>query len=171
MQIDFLNSLKAMVFCSCLMVVLTGCNTMQTSKTPEEPPQTNLSFVDLQKFDRELHASLSQPLPKVEVAFYNDITPNALPDRLQNWMAAVETGGGSVKVIPPKSTIQPKDPFLLFSLASTLWSATKTAREMSNSARFNSAQGYDAMIQLKTDEKGASVVDKVVFIKRPAQAK
>lgn len=152
-------------------MTLTACNTMQISKTPEESAQPNLQFVDLQKFDRELHASLSQPLAKVEVAFYNDITPNALPDRLQNWIAAVETGGGSVKVIPPKSSVQPKSPLLLFSLASTLWSASKTAKEMSTSARFNSAQGYDAMIQLKSDDKGASVVDKVVFIQRSNQSK
>ncbi len=144
---------------------------MPSFDSPAEPAQTELRFVDLQKFDRELYASLSQSLPTVEVAFYNEVTPNALPERLQNWMAAVETGGGNVKVVPPKSSVQPKDPFLLLSLASTLWSASKTAKELSTNSRFNSAVGYDAIIQLKRDEKGTNVVEKVIFNKKPAATK
>ena len=144
---------------------------MPGSKEAAVPAKSELSFVDLQGFDKELHSSLSEPLPKVEVAFYNPLTPNALPERLQNWMAAIETGGGKVKVTPPKSTVTAKDPFLLFTLASTLWSASKTAREMSTSAKFNSAQGYDAEILLKVDNSGTSVVDKVIFIKRAEKSK
>lgn len=156
---------------SCLVIGLSACSSIPNFNSPAEPAQTDLRFVDLQKFDRELYSSLSQSLPSVEVAFYNEVTPNALPERLQNWMAAVETGGGKVKVIPPKSSVQPKDPFLLLSLATTLWSASKTAKELSTNSRFNSAVGYDAVIQLKIDEKGTSVVEKVVFNKKPASAK
>ena len=162
--------LRSLLF-TCVALSLSACSLMPGNKETSAPAKSELSFVDLQGFDKEMHSAFSQPLPKVEVAFYNPLTPNALPDRLQNWMAAVETGGGTVKVISPKSSVTPKDPFLLFTLASTLWSASKTAREMSNSSRFNSVQGYDAEIQLKVDDKGTSVVDKVVFVKRPEQSK
>ena len=46
-------------------------------------PKPELQFVDLQGFDRDLHGALSAPLPKVDVAFLDRISPNALPERLQ----------------------------------------------------------------------------------------
>lgn len=170
MSAQYFCNLQRFSLYLCLAICLSACNTMPVAQEPAETAQAELRFVDLQKFDRELYTSLSKPLPKVEVAFYNEVTPNTLPDRLQQWMAAVESGGGTVKIIPPKSSIQAKNPFMLFSLASTLWTASKTVKEMSNNSRFNKAQAYDALIQLKTDDKGSSVVDKVVFIKKQTQS-
>ena len=159
---------QSSVVCMVLILAfgLSGCSYQPLNSAEQTPASSDLRFVDLQKFDKELHSSLSQPLPQVEVAFYNEVTPNQIPDRLQNWMAAVENGGGTVKVIPPPSDIKPKDPFLLLSLASTLWSASKTAKEISTGSLFKSAQKYDAQILLKTDSKGVSVVDKIIFVQR-----
>jgi hypothetical protein len=89
-----------------------------------------------------------------------------MPERLQNWMAAVESGGGKVKVTPPKSSVTAKDPFLLFSLFSTLWKASGMAQEMSTKAQFRSAQAFDAEIVLKQDDKGDTVVERVIFTQR-----
>lgn len=152
-----------------LGLALTGCG---SSPLPSDTttglvvPKAGLQFVDLQGFDRELSGSLSAPLPKVDVAFYDRITPSAMPERLQQWMASVEAGGGNVKVIPPKSTVAAKDPFLLISVATSLWSASKMAKEMAAKAQFKAAQAYDAEIILKVDEKGETLVDKVVFLQR-----
>ncbi len=133
---------------------------------PLAPPQAELQFVDLQGFDRDLNGSLSAPLPRVEVAFYDRIVPSAMPERLQHWMAAVEAGGGKVSIIPVKPTVTAKNPFLVISAISTLWSASKMMREASSEARFKSAQTFDAEIVLKQDAQGESVVDKVVFVQR-----
>lgn len=147
--------------------LLAACQTNPPQDAAAAVPKPELQFTDLQGFDKELATSLSAPLPKVDVAFYDRITPSTIPDRLQKWMSAVEAGGGKVKVQPPKSTVAAKSPFLLLSAASSVWSASRMARDMSKEAQFKAAQAYDAEIQLKIDDKGETVVDKVVFTKRP----
>jgi hypothetical protein len=129
-------------------------------------PKPELQFVDLQGFDRDLYGALSAPLPRVDVAFLDRISPNALPERLQRWMAAVEKGGGVVKVVPPRSSVVAKNPLMLISAISTLWSASRMAHEMSVDAQFKAAQVFDADILLKVDDRGDSVVEKVVFVQR-----
>lgn len=149
-----------------LALALVACESNPTQSVSAAPAKSELQFVDLQGFDRDLASSLSAPLPTVDVAFYDRITPSALPERLQQWMASVEAGGGSVKVVPPKSSVTAKSPFLLISAISTLWSASKTAREMSTQSQFRAAHAYDAEIILKQDDKGVAVVEKVVFVQR-----
>jgi hypothetical protein len=149
-----------------LSVLLSACVARPIEPANTEPPKAALQFVDLQGFDRELASSLSATLPTVDVAFYDRVSPSALPPRLQSWMASVEAGGGSVKVVPPPSTVAAKSPLLLLGLVTSLWTASKMAREMSSKAQLNVAKDYDANILLKTDDKGESVVDKVVFVKR-----
>lgn len=159
-----IRAVAALVFASLL---LAACQSGPTAAdAAPEVPKAEVPFVDLLGFDRQLAASMSAPLPKVEVAFYDRITPSAMPDRLQKWMASVEAGGGSVKVVPPKSTVTAKNPFLLISAATTLWSASKAAKEYSQEAQFRAARAYDAEILLKVDDKGETVVDRVVFAQR-----
>lgn len=157
---------KNLAFTLAFTVALAACDSTPTQSVNAGPPKAELQFVDLQGFDRDLAGSLSAPLPKVDVAFYDRVVPSALPERLQPWMAAVEAGGGTVKVVPPKSSVEAKSPFLLISLISSIWSASKMAKEMSAKAQFKAAQAYDAEIILKLDDKGEAMVDKVVFIKR-----
>ncbi|MDD5030155.1 MAG: hypothetical protein PHH58_11745 [Rhodoferax sp.] len=154
------------VACLCLLTSLWGCVSNPGQPATQAVAKEQLTFVDWQGFDRELTGSLSSPLPKVDVSFYDRVTPSTLPERLQRWMASVESGGGTVKVVPPKSSLTAKSPFLLISAISSLWSANKTIKDMSNQAQFNSAQDYDAEIILRQDDQGDSVVDKVVFVKR-----
>ncbi len=146
---------------------LVGC--ADYPKSPDGAaavPAAQLQFVDLQGFDRNLAASLSAPLPSVDVAFYDRIAPSALPERLQKWMASVEAGGGSVKITPPPSTVTAKSPFLLISAITSLWTANKMAKEAAAAAQFRAAHAYNADVRLKVDDKGDTVVDKVVFTQR-----
>lgn len=149
-----------------LALTLSACGIDPTLPASSGPPKPELQFVDLQSFDRDLTQSLQAPLPKVDVAFYDKVTPSALPERLQPWMAAVEAGGGSVKVVPPKPALASRSPFLLISAISSIWSASKIAKELALKGQYKTAQAFDAEIQLKLDEKGESVVDKVVFVQR-----
>jgi hypothetical protein len=157
---------QKLVFTLALALVLVACESNPTPPVSTAPAQAELQFVDMQGFDRDLASSLSAPLPKVEVAFYDHITPSAMPERLQHWMASVQAGGGTVKVVPPKSSVTPKNPFLLISAISTIWSASKMVKEISTQSQFKTAQDFDAEIILKTDDKGDSLVDKVVFVHR-----
>jgi hypothetical protein len=157
---------RKLVFAWVAAMALVACESNPSIVQSSAPPKAELQFVDLQNFDHALAGSLSAALPKVDVAFYDRVTPSALPERLQHWMASVEAGGGTVKVVPPKSSVTAKNPFLLISAISALWSASKMAKEMSANAQFKAARSYDAQIILKADERGDSVVDRVVFIQR-----
>ena len=149
-----------------LALTLSACGIDPTQPASSGPPKPELQFVDLQSFDRNLTQSLQAPLPRVDVAFYDKVSPSTMPERLQPWMAAVEAGGGSVKVVPPKPALTSRSPFLLISAISSIWSASKMAKELALKAQYKTAQVFDAEIQLKLDEKGESVVDKVVFVLR-----
>ncbi len=162
----FWRSIPLMITVALAFLATTGCSSTPLGPIDGGPPKSDMQFVDLQGFDRELGSSLSAPLPRVDVAFYDRVSPNALPERLQRWMASVESGGGTVKVVPPKPSVTPKNPLLLISAISTLWSASSFAKEMAVNAQFKAAQAFDAEILLKTDDRGDSVVDKVVFVKR-----
>jgi len=155
-----------------MTLALTACQTQTQPKVetaappvaaPAAPIASEIEFVDLRTFDSALSGALAAQLPKVEVDFYNRVTPSDLPERLQHWMASVETGGGTVKVVPPPGSITPKDPLLLFS---ALWNAIKLARAAADSAQRKPAQAYNAQIYLKADAQGESVVDKIVFLQR-----
>jgi hypothetical protein len=137
-------------------------NPAAVSATPT-PIESELEFVDLRSFDSALSGALAAQLPKVEVDFYNRVTPSDLPERLQHWMASVERGGGTVRVVPPPGSITPKDPLLLFS---ALWNAIKLARAAAENAQRKPAQAYNAQILLKADPQGEAVVDKIVFLQR-----
>jgi hypothetical protein len=145
---------------------LSACETEPVAPAVASHPKPELQFVDLQGFDTELSNSLTTQLPRVEVAFYDRITPSTLPLRLQTWLNSVDAGGGRVKVTPPKSDITAKDPLLLLSLASSLWSVSKLAKEAAVKYQFNSARAYDAEVVLKEDGNGQTLVDHIVFVKR-----
>jgi hypothetical protein len=149
-----------------LAVLLAACNSNPPLPEAAVEPKPNLSFVDLQTFDRDLSSSLKAPLPAVDVAFYDRITPSTLPERLQKWMASIEAGGGSVKIVPPKSTVTAKNPFMVISAATSLWSANKMIKEAAVEDQFKLAKSYDAEIRLKVDDKGDTLVDRVVFVQR-----
>ena len=155
-----------LAFTLTLAFALVACDSNPTQPASPSPPKAEIQFMDLQGFDRDLAGSLSAPLPKVEVGFYDRIAPSALPERIQRWMASVEAGGGKVKVVPPNTGITAKDPFLLISLITSLWSGSKMVKEVSAQAQFKAAEAYDAEIILKQDDKSGTVVDKVVFVQR-----
>lgn len=125
-----------------------------------------LQFVDMGGFDQTLSSSLNTASPKVEVGFYDKVTPSALPERLQKWMAAVESRGGKVKIIPPPSNVTAKNPFLLISAISSIWSVTGMVKDASAESRFAVAGNYDAELVLKQDDKGDTLVEKLVFVQR-----
>ena len=153
-----------------IAAVLSAC--AADPGTPAAPAvaasaKPQLNFVDVPSFDKELSGSLASTLPQVEVAFYDKVTPSALPARLEKWMAAVEDGKGTVKVVQPKSTVAPKNPLMLLSLVSAIYSANKLAHAASATAEFRPAHSFNADILLKIDDRGDTVVDKVVFARKP----
>ena len=144
-------------------LVLAACETNPAKTSAPEPPKPEISFVDLQDFDKDLHGSLAVPLPSVNVVFLDPVSPNAMPPRLQTWLAAVESGGGKVKVTPPKSDIVAKDPFLVIGLVNALWHASNFAKDAAVKSEHDAAKKFDAEIVLKQGSGDNSVVDRVIF--------
>ncbi len=125
-----------------------------------------LQFIDMGGFDQSLSTSLNTASPKVEVGFYDKVAPSALPERLQKWMAAVESRGGKVKITPPPSNVTAKSPFLLISAISSIWTASGMVKDASAESRFAVAGNYDAELVLKQDDRGDTLVEKLVFVQR-----
>lgn len=143
-----------------LAALLVACASDAAKAKPE------LAFVDLPSFDRDLYAALHEPLPRVEITFYDRITPSSIPPRLQRWLESVDSNGGKVAVIQPPSTVAAKSPLLLIGAVTSLWSAQKVAREMSENSEVKIAGNFDAQVQLKQDDRGEVIVGKVVFVQR-----
>lgn len=155
--------MKGASFCWVTVIVLSGC---AANFPPTEAARSTLQFVDVQQFDRELGASLAAPLPHVEVSLYDRIAPSALPSRLQRWLGASDQGGGKFRVVPAPGTVVPKNPLLLVSMISSLWSGNKMAKEIAAESRLRVARNYDVRMFLRQDEHGDTFVDRIIFDQR-----
>ncbi len=137
-----------------------------TNTTSTVPAKPQLEFIDLAAFDRELNISLTAKLPSVSVAVVNTVPANDIPERMQAWLHAVEAGGGTVKVSPPKSTVVAKNPLILLTLVSGIWNSIKAHKAVQNYDLHKSARVYDAEIVLKINEQGDRLIDQVIFTER-----
>ena len=152
-------------FCVALPLLLSACAGAPTTVALTKPP-TSLNFLDLTSFDRELSASLNVNPEKVEVSFYDPISPNQLPERIDKWMAAVESSGGKISVQRPAGEPVPKGPFVLASLIGTAFSSVKTLAAIQKETAYNSARGRDALLVLERDKTTAKLqVAKIIFVK------
>jgi hypothetical protein len=136
-----------------------------TNLTPL-PAKPLLEFVDLASFDRELNSALTAKLRDVNVTVVNNVRATQIPERMQVWLHAVEAGGGTVTVSPPKSTVAAKSPLLLLTLISGIWNSIKATQALQSYEAHKSARTYDAEIVLKISEEGDRLIDKVIFTQR-----
>lgn len=148
------------------LLAATGCQSLPERAGDNRPPQARIEFLDLQLFDRELGRSLAAPLRTVEVQFIDRTSPNRIPERMQLWMAAVEDGGGQVKVTPPPVPFGSRSPAVLIGAIASLWSASKAVSEMAQRAQYERAKRYNAEVVLKLD-RGETVIERIVFSQKP----
>ena len=148
-----------------LMTVLFGCATNSSIGSAKVEPKSEIVFIDIGKFDAELHASLLAKEEPIVVSFYDKVSPNGMPERLQKWLTTVEKSGGKIEIEHPPNELAPKDPFLLMSLFSGLWSTIKTATQIQDEQVVNAAKGRTAVISLERNPSKQLVVSKVTFIK------
>jgi hypothetical protein len=59
-----------------------------------------------------------------------------------------------------------RNPLLLISAGSAIWSGTKALKEMAEKYPLQRAKASDAEIVLKNDDKGDAMVDKIIFSQR-----
>ena len=153
--------------CTALVAVLiiSGCNSL-----PQLQAKPEITFIDIQKFDSELTSSLSTIKKPVEVNFYNPITPNEIPPRLEKWLSLVDKSGGKVNVASPVGEPAPKSPALILGLFSGLWNAIKLlSGESASNSMEDAVKGRDANIQLARNSQGNLYIQKITFNERVAK--
>lgn len=154
------------VLLSCVLALL-GCAS-NPPQSASATPQPRLNFVDIDAFDRDLAASLRADLGTVDIQFFEKVSPNALPPRLQKWLQTAEGTGGRVQVDPPEGELVARNPLALLSLFGTLFTSAKAAVQMQQEAQLNAAREHDVRIVLERASDGRVLVNKVTFKKRPS---
>ena len=149
-----------------LSLAACASNIPLSSAVETTPTGTKLSFLDISKFDRDLSGSLQDKNASVEVAFYDKVSPNNVPDRLQKWISVVEADGGKVLVEPPPNELVARNPLAAVSLIGTLITSIKGFAQFNSEKIYESAKGRDAVISLERNSKGEVVVKSIKFVKR-----
>ena len=139
---------------------LNGCQSISTS-----PPKEKLTFIDSQNFDNEFTASLTNMKVPVTVDFYNPITPNDIPPRLEKWMALAENNGGKIFVTQPPNEMAPKDPLFLIGLFNGLWQLVNKLKGGHSSYSMDEAiKNRNVNINLARNKEGKLYIEKIVFV-------
>lgn len=152
---------------SLLIVTLIGCSAHQPlDHSPKsDTTDSTLNFVDINKFDKDLAASLTSSHNEVTVLFYTKVSPNKLPERIQQWISAAESSGGKVRVEHPPNEPSPRTILPLLSLLGTVYSALKDHLTPQPEIYTNAAKGRSVIIALERGSTGDLLVEKIQFIK------
>ena len=142
-----------------LVLFLMGCQS-----TPSSPAKDKLTFVDSQSFDESMAASLTSNKTPVTIDFYSPITPNAIPPRIDKWMAMAQKSGGKISVTQPEGEPTPKNPMLLLGLFTGLWEVIgKLTKEKSAYSMEDSVKNRNVNISLARNPQGNLYVNKIIF--------
>jgi hypothetical protein len=136
-----------------------GCQSVDLAQ-----PKDNLTFVDSQSFDESMTASLASNKTTVTIDFYSPITPNAIPPRMDKWMAMAQKSGGKISVTQPEGEPTPKNPMLLLGLFTGLWDVvSKLTKDKSPYSMEDSVKNRNVNISLTRNTQGNLYVNKIIF--------
>ena len=153
------------VFAIGVLALISACAAPPNSAKVDVAPKATVTFIDVANFDGELAASLNAPLDSVEVLFYEKISPNKMPERLQKWISAVERSGGSVKINTPPNEPKPRSPIALLGLLGSAYTTIKSFVDAQPASYLSSAKGRNAVISLARSPNGDLLVEKIGFVK------
>ena len=148
-----------------VLAILAGMFFAAGAASAPEVGEPDLLFVDISKFDDQLAGRLSSTSAVVAVGFYESVSPNSFPPRLEKWLKAVEKNGGQIVITPPNTDLTPKSPALLIGLIGSLWASIKAIREIKEERLLQATAGRDAELVLERNAAGTVVVSRVNFRK------
>jgi hypothetical protein len=154
--------------CVVFSLALASCatNVPLSSAVEVSPSGEMISFLDISKFDRDLSTLLQVKTASIEVAFYEKVSPNNVPERLQKWISVIEADGGKVLVEPPPNELVARNPLAALSLIGTLITSIKGFAKFNSERIYETAKGRDAVISLDRNSNGDVVIKAIKFIKR-----
>lgn len=135
---------------------------------PAKPPTgPTVSFFDSNNFDKRLSSTLRRGSEAVVVTFEASSSVNAIPERLNKWLSAVEKYDGTVQFQP-----DPDYPALatrgLPGLESLVIGAfTLLYDAIANKILYGPVKGYDTTVYYI---KGSGTMTKIVFTHKPQQS-
>jgi len=149
-------------------LLLSGCASNAPLTTPiiATAEGAKLNFLDIAKFDKDLSIALTSQPSTIEVVFYDKVSPNNVPERLQKWMSVIEADGGKILVEPPPNELVSRSPFAALSLIGTLVSSIQNIAQFRSEQLYDSAKGRNAVIALERNNKGEVLVNSIKFVKR-----
>ena len=124
---------------------------------------TQVTFNDLQAFDRLLEKSLKSDSEKVVVVMEDRVPLKEMPQRVDKWLAAVDNNGGKVNVKSDTPEIRTR----ALPLLGIAISAYQFFKENAKDAHYEAARDYDATVVYKRDPNGDRVVDRIEMTRRP----
>lgn len=131
-------------------------------------PAIYVPFIDFKGFDTALAEKIQLAGPRpIEVSLYVPATPNSLPDRLEKWLAAVNEGGGQVRVVRASPELGVRS---LGAGVGVVMELVTIVKKFSAAAKdraiARSVREYDAELVLESSESGETVIRRVIFKKR-----
>jgi hypothetical protein len=147
------------------LLLANGCSSPSPTVRSNNEPKQTLSFIDISNFDRELTTSLQARMDSVDIIFYEKVSPNKIPERLQKWIAAVERFGGYVKIEIPPNEPTPKIAITALGLLGTAYSAITDLIASQPESFLSSTNGRNVVISLERGANGDLLVGKIRFIK------
>ena len=177
-----------------VLMALSACASFKTASPNKEvasasstearniPPRASLDYIETDRFDQHLSASLASDLPTVQVRFVYDVKPDDMPDKLQYILTSIKRTGGVVDMeVPssPESTNAPSRSWSFKSAMDRLYdklerffsriSNTSTAMiERAWKKPFESIESRNAHVEFGSNKKGEVVITAVNFTKRVA---
>ena len=158
--------LRAVIVVFAWSLVSCASNVPLTTPVDTQTLSGKLNFIDVAKFDRDLASAMAQKNDVTEVSFYEKVSPNSVPERLQKWLAVVEAKGGKVLIEPPPNEFVSRSPFAALSLVGSLITTIKGLAHFNTEKIYDAANGRDAVISLQRNNKGEVVVNTIKFVKR-----
>lgn len=117
-----------------------------------------LTFLDSRLFDSRLSKELGSGRERVEVEVSGKVSLSAIPPRLDKWVTKVgEEGSVELREGPGRTRA-------IFSLLPLIFSAFQHASE---ERMLEPARDYNATILYRRDANGDTLIDRIVFTRRP----
>ena len=146
-----------------LIALLGGC----ASTPPAPPPKEKVTYIDTNSFDRNLSSSMNASLDTIEIPVDDKISPVAIPDRLNKWLAAVDANGGDIQVKQVETTAQGKTRGFPIAVIGLAIEVVRLLRGDPAEQLYKSAGNYDADIMVRQGPSGERVIERVVLKRRP----
>ena len=152
------------------MLVLAGCAAEPVADNRPVDPSRPIAFIDSDVFDSDVARTLAVTPEKVTVKPVAPMTVNAVPPRLNAWMAAVQGRGGSVQMVGRGPNAQREQqyvglplPILVSALSAFFPDKSDVRQYMRESRTYARAEGYDMQVVYVP---GTGAIDEIVFTRK-----